>query len=382
MKKYPIELTDEERTELKNLCSKGKQSSRKIRKANILLEADKGISDEKISENLSVGIATVGRVRRRFVEGNLAYALNDFPRGGRPKIFDGIQEASLTALACTRPPKGRCTWTAELLAEQMIYLGVVEMISPESVRLILKKNDLKPWQKQEWCIPKIDAKYVWRMEEILELYGDPLDIRHPVVCFDETPYQLIAESRPSIPRKPGQRLRVDYEYKRMGTANLFMFVQPLGGWRHVKVTQRKTKSDFASCMMELVDVHFPDAEKIHLVLDNLNTHSPSTLYEYVPPQEARRIIKKLDFQYTPKHASWLNMAEIEISVLNKQCLQGRYISSSEILESEVLTWELQRNLMKAKVDWMFAVEDAREKMGHLYPKLLETVSKQVDIAIA
>lgn len=381
MKKYIVNLANDERIELQNLCSKGRQASRKIRKANILLEADRGLTDDEISDNLCVGHATIERTRQRFVEGNLRYALDDQHRGGRPKKFDGIQEASLIALACTTPPSGRCTWTAELLAEQMILLGVVEIISPESIRLILKKNDLKPWQKQEWCIPKIDAEYIWRMEEILELYGDPLDAKKPVVCFDETPCQLIAESRPQIPMKPGQRRRVDSEYERRGTANLFMFVQPLAGWRHVKVTQRRTKNDFASCMIDLTTTHFPEAEKIRVVLDNLNTHSPATLYECLPPQEARSIVRRLDFQYTPKHASWLNMAEIEISVLSKQCL-NRYLPSIELLASEVLEWEQQRNLLRAKVDWMFAVEDARKRMGHLYPKLLEAVAKQAEVLAA
>lgn len=375
-------MTNEERTELQNICSKGKQASRRIRKANILLEADKGLTDDEISDNLYAGHATIERTRQRFVEGNLRYALDDYPRGGRPKKFDGIQEASLIALACTTPPRGRRTWTAQLLAEQMVHLGVVEVISPETVRLILNRNDLKPWQKQEWCIPKIDAEYVWRMEEILELYGDPLDIKKPVVCFDETPCQLITESRPQIPMKPGQRLRIDFEYERKGTANIFMFVQPLAGWRHVKITQRRTKNDFASCMIDLATIHFPDAEIIRVVLDNLNTHSPATLYEYLPAHEARCIVKRLDFQYTPKHASWLNMAEIEISVLNKQCLKDRYLPSAEVLTSEVHEWELQRNLLRAKIDWMFAVEDARKKMGHLYPKLLETVAKQAEILAA
>ncbi len=370
MKKYTVKLTDEERLELHNLCSSGKRASRKIRKANILLQADKGFSDDEISNNLCVGHATIERTRRRFVEGNLAYALDDFSRAGRPKKFDGIQEAALVALACTTPPQGRCTWTAELLAEQMIHLGVVEVISPESVRLILKRNDLKPWQKQEWCIPKIDAEYVWRMEEILELYGDPFDVDRPVVCFDEKPCQLIAESRPSIPMKPGQLLKRDYEYERRGTANLFMFVQPLDGWRHVTVTEHRTKHDFAECMIDLATVHFPKAEKISIVMDNLNTHSPATLYEYLPPAEARRLVKRLDFQYTPKHASWLNMAEIEISVLNKECLNNRYLPTMEVLKSEVLAWEQQRNLRRAKVNWMFAIEDARKKRGHLQSQAL------------
>ncbi len=373
MKKYKVQLTDEERNELQNLCSRGKQSSRKIRKANILLESDRGQTDEQIVQNLYVGQATVERTRRRFVEGNLKYALSDVQRNGRPKKFDGVQRTALIALACTTPPQGRAIWTAELLAEQMVGLGVVEAISPGSIRMILKKEDLKPWQKQQWCIPKIDANYVWRMEEVLELYADPFDETRPVVCFDESPFQLIGETRPSIPMEPGKPRRVDYEYERRGTANMFLFLQPLGGWRHIKITPRKTKADFACCMLDLATVHFPKAEKIRVVLDNLNTHSPSALYEILPPHEARKIVRRLDFQYTPKHASWLNMAEIEFSALHKQCLDGRYIADIESLQNEVSAWKDRRNSLKTKVEWVFAIDDAREKMGHLYPKLLKSM---------
>jgi transposase len=378
VEKYQVDLTDKEYFELQNLCSKGKHPARKIRKANILLEAAAGKTDDEIAQNLHVGTATVQRTRKRFVEGNLEYALNDCFRDGRPKVFDGIQEAALVALACTNPPKGRAAWTVELLTEKMVLLGIVETISRESVRLMLNKNELKPWQKQEWCIPKIDAEYVWRMEDVLELYADPFDENQPVVCFDETPHQLIEESRPSIPMRPGQPLRQDYEYKRKGSANIFLFVQPLAGWRHTKTTSQRTRIDFAGCMLDLATVHFPNAAKIHVVLDNLNTHSPSTLYEILPPREAREIVRRLEFHYTPKHASWLNIAEIEFSVLNRQCLNNRYISSIELLEKEVLAWESERNAKKAKVEWMFAIEDARKKMGHLYPKLLQMVASHLE----
>src|ERR1700722_1437696 len=378
VQKYDVQLTDEEGNELRNLCSKGQQSARRVRKANILIEAALGRTDEEISQNLNVSCATVQRTRRRFVALNLKYALNDCFRDGRPKIFNGIQEAALVALACTTPPEGRCTWTTELLAEQMALLGVVENISPTSVRIMLKKNELKPWQKQEWCIPKIDAEYVWRMEDVLELYADPLDVEQPVICFDETPCQLIEESRPCVPMKPGQPIRQDYEYKRRGTVNMFLFVQPLAGWRHIKITNQRTRNDFFCCMLDLATVHFPNARKIHVVLDNLNTPSPSTLYEILTPREARQIVRRLEFHYTPKHASWLNMAEIEFSVLRKQCLDNRYIPSIGLLEKEVQAWENRRNILKAKVEWMFAIEDAREKMGHLYPKLLKTMANHLE----
>jgi DDE superfamily endonuclease len=186
------------------------------------------------------------------------------------------------------------------------------------------------------------------MEDVLDLYAEPDDPTRPRVCFDECPYQLIREVRQPLPAQPGRPLRYDYEYRREGTCNLFMFVQPTVGWRQVKVTERRTKPDFAQCMKDLVDVHFPQADVIRVVLDNLNTHTPAALYEAFEPAEARRLIRKLEFHYTPKHGSWLNMAEIELSVLAGQCLDRR-LPDSETVRSEVAAWETQRNAEQAKM---------------------------------
>jgi hypothetical protein len=204
------------------------------------------------------------------------------------------------------------------------------------------------------------------MEDLLDLYAEDFDPLRPVVCFDELPYQLVAETCLPLPLRPGKPLRYDYEYRRNGTCNLFMFFQPLVGWRHVEVTERRTKRDFAYQMKDLVDIHFPQAEVIRVVLDNLNTHSPAALYEVFEPQEARRIVRKLAFHYTPKHGSWLNMAEIEISVLERQCLDRR-LAEVPTVRSEVLSWETLRNDQHATVDWRFTTTKARSKMQYLYP---------------
>ena len=204
------------------------------------------------------------------------------------------------------------------------------------------------------------------MEDVLDLYAEPEDPKRPRVCFDECPYQLISEVRQPLPGKPGRSQRYDYEYQREGTCNLFMFVQPAGGWRHVKVTDRRTKADFAQCMKDLVDLHFPDAEVIRITLDNLNTHTPAALYETFEPAEARRIIRKLEFHHTPKHGSWLNMAEIEFSVLVGQCLDRR-LPDSETVQTEVAAWETQRNAEQAKIHWRFTTDKARSKLERLYP---------------
>jgi hypothetical protein len=204
------------------------------------------------------------------------------------------------------------------------------------------------------------------MEDLLDLYAEDFDPLRPMVCFDELPYQLVAETCLPLPLQPGKPLRYDYEYRRNGTCNLFMFFQPLAGWRHVEVTEQRTKRDFAYQMRNLVDVHFPQAKVIRVVLDNLNTHSPAALYEVFEPQEARRIVRKLEFHYTPKHGSWLNMAEIEISVLDRQCLDRR-LEEIPIVRSEVQAWEALRNDQHATVDWRFTTTKARSKMQYLYP---------------
>jgi len=201
---------------------------------------------------------------------------------------------------------------------------------------------------------------------VLDLYAEAPDPKRPVVCFDESPTQLIGEVRQPIPAKPGQLERYDCEYRRNSTANLFIVLDVHRPWRKVKVTDRRAAEDFAQCMREISDVHFPKAEKIRVVMDNLSTHSPSALYQTFPPAEARRVLRRLEFHYTPKHASWLNMVEIEIGVLRSQCLDRR-IDSQKRLVSEIQAWERQRNDSRARISWMFTAEKARKKMARAYP---------------
>ena len=204
------------------------------------------------------------------------------------------------------------------------------------------------------------------MEDVLELYAEPYDAKRPKVNFDETSKQLINETRQPLPAQPGRMQRFDYEYERQGTRNLFLFTEPQAGFRHVNVTNQRTMIDFAHQMQWLVDEAYPQAEVIRVVLDNLNTHKAASLYEAFSPEEARRIVKKLEFHYTPKHGSWLNMAEIELSVLQRQCLNRR-LPDEATLTREVAAWEKHRNEKQATIDWRFSVTDAREKMKRLYP---------------
>ena len=204
------------------------------------------------------------------------------------------------------------------------------------------------------------------MEDVLDLYHQPYDLRYPMVCFDETNKQLVAETRVPSAAIPGQVARYDYEYERKGVRNLFMFFEPLRGWRHVKVTQRRAKADWSYCMQQLVDQFYPDAIRIRVVQDQLNTHNPSALYEVFEPKEARRLLGRLEFHYTPKHGSWLNMAEIEFSVLSPQCLD-QCVGDETTLQREVAAWEEDRNAHNTKVDWRFTTQDARIKLKRLYP---------------
>jgi hypothetical protein len=314
-----------------------------------------------------LGGSTVYRTKRRFVEGNLDQALHEEPRPGATRKLSAQEEALLVATACARPPEGRARWTVELLAGEIVRLTEHESLSRETVRRRLAENELKPWREKMWCVPKIDGEYVARMEDVLDLYAEPPDPKYPVVCLDESPVQLIGEVREPIAAAPGQIERVDYEYRRCGTVNLFVAVDPHRPWRKVSVTQKRTAQDYAERLRELVDVDYPDAECIRVVQDNLSTHTPGALYEAFPAPEAHRILERLEFHYTPKHASWLNMVEIEIGVLKGQCLDRRIDNHAE-LEREIAAWERRRNDAGARVKWMFTTEKARAKMGRAYPK--------------
>jgi hypothetical protein len=206
------------------------------------------------------------------------------------------------------------------------------------------------------------------MEDVLDLYEEPHDPKRPKVCFDETNKQLVAETRVGLPAQPGQRERYDYEYQRNGSRNLFVFFEPQQGWRHVAVTERRTMQEFAQQMRWLVDEAYPEAEVVRVVLDNLNTHRPASLYETFAPAEARRLLKRLEFHYTPKHGSWLNMAEMELSVFSRECLDRR-IPDEVTLRREVQALEAERNQAHARVNWRFSARDARSKLTHLYPSI-------------
>lgn len=375
MKKYIVELTAAQRKELSHMISTGKALARELTHARILLKADQGPegpnwSDRQIQVALEISASTVARVRRHCAERGVQEAILPAKASAmRRRRLDGSQEAYLIAMVCGTPPEGSARWTLRLLAEQLVELGYVETVSHETVRQVLLANELKPWIKKQWCIPTApDAEFVYHMEDILHVYTRPYDQARPQVCMDEINTQLLSDTRDPLPLQPGQPERFDYEYERHGVCNVFLACEPLSGKRYTMVAAQRTKQDWARFMRQLADSHYPDADKIVLVMDNLNTHTLAALYEVFPVAEARRLAQRFEVHYTPKHASWLNMAEIELSALDRQCL-SQHLASLDMARRHIAAWTSRRNRASVTINWRFTAEDASIKLKHLYPSI-------------
>ena len=371
-KLYTVQLTDDQRSQLTALLSAGTCLARVQTHARVLLLADQGARDPEIVAALGVSRLTVERTRKTFATANLEAALYDRPRSGRPVRITGDSEAALVMLACSTPPAGRAHWTLQLLADKLIELHYTETISDQQVYKLLKKNELKPWLKKQWCLPgpAPNARFVAKMEEVLAVYCRPYDPARPVVCVDEKSKELHSDppGRAPLPPQPGLVARQDYEYVRHGTANIFVALEPLVGQRRIWVTERRTGQDLGELLGWLVDEVYPGVEKIVLITDNLNTHGPWALYETFAPEEAARLAAKLEWHYTPEHGSWLNMAEIELSALEQQYLDQRF-AHKEQLSATLASGEQERNTKQVQINWQFTTADARIKLRRLYPSI-------------
>ncbi|WP_407571579.1 IS630 family transposase [Deinococcus altitudinis] len=365
-----LSLSSQDRLELTELTTKGTAKVRTITRAQILLLADRSHGERRtqtaIAQTLGCSASRVNAIMKRYLEHGLQDALYERPRLGTPPKIDGVTEAHLMVLACSTPPEGRKRWTVRLLADHMVELGHMDYVGRMTIQRSLKQNQIKPWQVKSWCLPKPSAKFVAKMEDVLDVYARPYDPRFPVVCLDEASKELRSTPRGGIPPTPGACAREDYEYARNGTANIFLAVEPLAGKRSVRVTDRRTNIDFAQELRRLVEVEYRYAEKVVLVTDNLSIHSVNALYEAFEPEVARRSARRIEWHYTPEHASWLNVAEIELSALSTQCL-GRRIESKDALERQTAAWELSRNRQKSRIIWHFRTDDARIKLRRLYP---------------
>jgi hypothetical protein len=376
--KNSIELTEEQRKLLSEVISTGKAAARKIQHAQILLKIDSGKdgpswSDIQVKEAYGASPSTIWRIRRRFLEHGVKDALDRRPQPERPekRKVTGEQEAQLIALACTEAPTGHSHWTVRLLRKNVVELKITEEVGRETIRLVLKRNELKPWLNKRFCIPpEANEEFVYHMEDVLDVYHRPYDPRFPQICMDEGSKQVLDEVRESIPMKKGKPKREDYEYEREGVFDIFGACEPLTGKYFFNITSSRTKEDWANFMRDLIDIKYKDAEKIILVMDNLNTHGPGSFYKIFPPEEARRLARKLEIHYTPKHGSWLNMAEIMLAILARQCLSER-MESIEKVKEKVMTWQEERNQAHVTINWRFTSENARIKLKRLYPLIEE-----------
>ena len=328
-------------------------------------------------------IPTVVSTLKAFCEGGIkeAASLKRNPNSDTARLkATGEVEAQIIATACGRVPEGRARWTLSLLAEEMKVI-LEEPLSRATIGRVLKRNELRPHLNEYWCIPpKEDAEFVACMEDVLDIYQQPYDPKRPLWCMDEKPYQLLGESREPIPMRPGDIAKIDSEYVRSGTASIFCFIQPHSGRIFHFAEPTRTAVDWAEKIRFLVDDVVPDADKIVLVMDNLNTHAISSLYKAFPPQEARRIAKKLEVHYTPKHGSWLNIAEIGINIMTRECL-GRRIGSLDVLISELAAWNDSYDRNPSPINWQFQTDDSRVKLKKLYPDI-DRLREEREVRIA
>ncbi|MDO9066670.1 MAG: IS630 family transposase, partial [Chloroflexota bacterium] len=366
--RYRVTLIEQEREELEALTKTAKTNAKQFLYARALLLCDAGPqgpawSVADTSEAMGVTPRTIEHLKKRFVEEGLTAALERKQRETPPRevIFDGAFEARLIALACSKTPEGRQRWTVRLLAEKVVELSLAPSVSHMTVQRVPKKNELKPHLRKYWKIPpKENSAFVANMEDILAVYELPHDQCYPVICMDETCKQLIGDVHEAIPCAPGRPARVDHEYVRNGVAEVFLEVEPLTGKRHVAATEHRTRKDWAWWIKSMLDERYPNAVHVRLVMDNLNTHRLASLYEAFPPQEARRLAERLEIHYTPKHGSWLNMAEIELSALSGQCLDRR-IPNLTTMQTHIGAWEHSRNNRQSKINWHFSTANARIK---------------------
>jgi transposase len=386
--KYKVELSEEEIEKLKEITHKGKSSAREIMHAHILLNTNDSMAEKKknnreIAEIFNISANRVNEVRKIYAEFGLEAALNRKTRLTPPILskITGEFEAQAIATALSPAPKGRSNWTLRLLAEYCIEKKYIVSISHTTIGEMLNTNEVKPHLNKYWCIPKEnDPHFVAHMEDILGIYQRPYNPKIPVICMDEKPIQLLDEIRERVNAKPlrfdpdtgiiknGELEKIDYQYERCGVASIFVFCEPLKGWRYVVALKRRTKVDFAVMVNKISDEFYPNTDNIILIADNLNTHNISSFYEAYPPQTAYRLAQKFEFHYTPIHGSWLNIAECELSSIALQALGNKRVNSVDLLNEILIDWQVDRNLRQKGVNWQFTNDNARIKLNRLYPK--------------
>lgn len=342
---------------------KTSHDARVIYRANALNLRHKGYTLAEVADILEISPRTVLNIQKNYEEHGLFGALHDDPRPGQPIKIDDRIKSRIVALVCSDPPEGFDRWSLSLLEEKAIGSGVTKEISRESIRLILQEHDLKPWQQKSWCVPELDEDFIWHMEDVLSIYEKPYSAHTPVICLDEKPIQLIDNVRPESGLLPGKASKVDFEYKRKGTANVFCAIEPKAGVYVCKVTERRKSSDFAK-FLSSIERKYAESKKIILVMDNLNTHKKKSLIDFYGEEKGNRIWSRFEVHYTPKHGSWLNQAEIAINMYSRQCLGKSRVPDLKSLCKRTAAWTRYINRQNVTINWKFTVSDSRIKFGY------------------
>lgn len=358
-----MELTTSDKDKISAIIKKGKNDARVIYRANALNLRHRGYTLIEVADILEITSRTVLNIEQNYEEFGLERALHDGSRPGTPIKFDDRIKSHIVATVCSDPPDGFDRWTLDLIQDTVQKEKVVESISRESIRIILQEHDLKPWQQKSWCIPELDEEFVEKMEDVLKVYEKPYNERRPVVCLDEKPVQFLDEVRPPSGIAPGEVKKVDYEYKRNGTCSVFCAIEPLAGRYINKVSERRTSDDFAKFLAS-IERKYENAEKIILVMDNLNTHKETSLANFYGEEKGHKIWKRFEVHYSPKHGSWLNQAEIAINMYSRQCLGKSRIPDIELLRKKTKFWNKVMNQKAITINWTFNRKKAREKFNY------------------
>lgn len=358
-----IKLSRAERKQVGELLSGGLQPVRVVTRTLVLRQMDEGRSTVQAAGAVGISAKTAWQIGNRYLEGGLDRAIYDAPRPGQKPRLDAEQSQRIVAMVCGPPPEGRARWTVRLIAAEAVKRKLVERVSPATVHILLQRHDLKPWREKMWCVAKLDEEYIRRMEDVLTLYEKPLSEEEPVVCIDEKPVVLHQDTRAPLPAQPARLARRDYEYKRCGTANAFCGVEPKAGQHFLKPTSTRSAAEFAAYLQKTA-AHYPDARTIHLVMDNLNTHGRKSLTGCYGEKLGGQLWDRFTVHYTPKHGSWLNQAEIEVSLLSRQCLGKRRIGDLLVLKREARPWNRVLNRNSTTIDWKFTRRQARKKLHY------------------
>ncbi|MFN7541978.1 MAG: IS630 family transposase [Acidobacteriota bacterium] len=357
-----IKVAEKDQKDLRNLLRGGIQQVRVTLRALTLLRLAKGMTAPQTTTLLELTPQSVRKIAHRDNAGGLPLALYDRQRPGAAELLDDLEKQLIVATVCIPPPEGQARWTIRCVTEQAVKKKLVPRVDRKTIRILLQSHDLKPWREKLWCVPELNEEYVSRMEDLLELYERPHNPRQPVLCLDEKPVALHTDFRPVSPAKPGREAPGDSEYSRCGTANIFCAVEPKAGRHFTYPTANGSAAEFSNVILDLA-IHYPAAQTIHLVLDNLNIHRRKSLTDLLRSWVGAKVWGRFTVHYTPAHGSWLNQAEIEIGILSSQCLGKRRIPDLKTLRNQVEASCRRMNQVQTRINWLFTRRDARAKFG-------------------